>query len=128
MFLFERILERLAKSPYSNNLILKGGLLISSMIGISERATMDMDTTVRRITMKEDEIVEVLKKILAVDVQDGVEFVFESIEPIREEDAYNNFRAHLKARYGIHAGNSAGRKVRNDYPTKHWHNTGQRFL
>lgn len=100
MFLFERILERLAKSPYSNNFILKGGLLISSMIGISERTTMDMDTTVRGITMEEDEIVEVLKKILAVDVQDGVEFVFESIEPIREEDAYNNFRAHLKARYG----------------------------
>ena len=100
MFLFERILERLAKSPYSSNFILKGGLLISSMIGISERTTMDMDTTVRGITMEEDEIVEVLKKILAVDVQDGVEFVFESIEPIREEDAYNNFRAHLKARYG----------------------------
>lgn len=45
MFLFERILERLAKSPYNNNFILKGGLLISSMIGISERTTMDMDTT-----------------------------------------------------------------------------------
>ncbi|MCI7222058.1 MAG: nucleotidyl transferase AbiEii/AbiGii toxin family protein [Erysipelotrichaceae bacterium] len=28
------------------NFILKGGLLISSMIGISERTTMDMDTTV----------------------------------------------------------------------------------
>lgn len=44
MFLFERILERLAQSPYSKNFILKGGLLISSIIGISERTTMDMDT------------------------------------------------------------------------------------
>jgi hypothetical protein len=49
MFLFERILERLASSPYRDNFILKGGLLISSMIGISERTTMDMDTTVRGI-------------------------------------------------------------------------------
>ena len=47
MFMFERILERLASSTYQNNFILKGGLLISSMIGISERTTMDMDTTVR---------------------------------------------------------------------------------
>ena len=47
MFLFERILDRLAASSYKNNFILKGGLLISSMIGISERTTMDMDTTVR---------------------------------------------------------------------------------
>lgn len=47
MFLFERILERLANSKYKKNFILKGGLLISSMIGISERTTIDMDTTVR---------------------------------------------------------------------------------
>ncbi len=100
MFLFERILERLAQSQYSNNFILKGGLLISSMIGISERTTMDMDTTVRGITMEEDEIVEIIKNILAVDVDDGIEFEFKSIEPIREEDAYNNFRAHLAAHYG----------------------------
>ncbi len=43
MFLFERVLERLANSNYRNNFILKGGLLISSMLGISERTTMDMD-------------------------------------------------------------------------------------
>ena len=44
MFLFERILERLSVSRYRSNFILKGGLLISSMLGISERTTMDMDT------------------------------------------------------------------------------------
>lgn len=100
MYLFERILERLAKSPYAKNFILKGGLLISSMMGISERTTMDMDTTVRGITMEEDEIVEVIKSILLVPVNDGIEFTYESIEPIRDDDAYNNFRAHIKAHYG----------------------------
>lgn len=49
IFLFEHILERLSLSPYKDNFVLKGGLLISSMIGISERTTMDMDTTVRGI-------------------------------------------------------------------------------
>lgn len=100
MFLFERILERLANSKYRNNFILKGGLLISSMIGISERTTMDMDTTVRGIQMEEDEIVKAVKEIITVDVSDGIEFEYESIEPIREEDAYNNFRIHLRAKYG----------------------------
>lgn len=100
MFLFERVLERLANSSYRNNFILKGGLLISSMIGISERTTMDMDTTVRGIQMEEDEIVKAVKEIIAVDVSDGIEFEYESIEPIREEDAYNNFRIHLRAKYG----------------------------
>lgn len=100
MYLFERILERLSKSQYSKNFILKGGLLISSMMGISERTTMDMDTTVRGITMEEDEIVDVIKNILSVSVDDGIEFIYESIEPIRDDDAYNNFRVHIKAHYG----------------------------
>ena len=100
MFLFERILERLAASKYQNNFILKGGLLISSMIGISERTTMDMDTTVRGIQMEEDEIVAAVNEILAIDVGDSIAFEYKGIEPIREEDAYNNFRVHLRAKYG----------------------------
>lgn len=100
MYLFERILERLANSTYKDNFILKGGLLISSMIGISERTTMDMDTTVRGIHMEEDEIVKVIQKIFSVDVADGINFEYESIEAIREDDAYNNFRIHLRAKYG----------------------------
>ena len=100
MFLFERILERLANSAYKDNFILKGGLLISSMIGISERTTMDMDTTVRGIQMEENEIVKVIEEIISTDMGDGIHFIYESIEPIREDDAYNNFRVHLRAKYG----------------------------
>ena len=100
MFLFERVLERLANSTYKDNFILKGGLLISSMIGVSERTTMDMDTTVRGIQMEEDEIVKAVKEIISLDVDDGINFEYESIEPIREDDAYNNFRVHLRAKYG----------------------------
>ena len=100
MFLFERILERLAVSRYRNNFILKGGLLISSMIGIDERTTIDMDTTVRGITMEETEITSVILEILSLDVDDGITFAFRRIEPIREDDAYRNFRVHIEARYG----------------------------
>ena len=100
MFLFERVLERLANSNYRNNFILKGGLLISSMLGISERTTLDMDTSVRGISMEEEEIVSVVKEILSVDVDDGIKFMLKTIEPIREDDAYNNFRVHLTAQYG----------------------------
>ena len=100
MFLFERIIDSLAASSFRDNFILKGGLLISSMIGIGERTTMDMDTTVRGIQMEEDEIVSAVKEIIAMDVGDGISFEFQKIEPIREDDAYNNFRVHLRAKYG----------------------------
>ena len=91
MFMFERVLERLAQSPYKENFVLKGGLLISSM---------DMDTTVSGIDMKEDEIQRVITDILSIDVGDGIRFEFKKLEPIREDDDYNNFRAYFVAHYG----------------------------
>lgn len=100
MFLLERFLERLSKSPYKNNFILKGGLLISSMLGIAERTTMDMDTTVTGIDMEENEIERVIRDIFLINVGDGIEFEFEKIEPIREDDDYNNFRVYFVAHYG----------------------------
>ena len=100
MFLFERILERLSVSKYKDNFILKGGLLISSIIGIAERTTMDMDTTVRGIPMEEENIKKIIQEIIKIDVEDGIVFEFVKMEPIRDDDAYNNFRVHLRAVYG----------------------------
>lgn len=100
MFLLECVLYRLSKSKYKDNFILKGGLLISSMIGIAERTTMDMDTTVTGINMEETEIERIISEILLIDVGDGIEFTFEKLEPIREDADYNNFRAYFVAHYG----------------------------
>ena len=100
IFFFERILARLSVSPYRTNFILKGGLLISSMIGISERTTMDMDTTVRGIPMEEHTIERIVKEILDMDTGDGIIFSFTRMEPIREDDVYNNFRVHITASCG----------------------------
>ena len=100
MYLFERILERMAASKYSNNFILKGGLLISSMLGIAERSTMDMDVTVRGINMDENTVTQAVNNILNINGNDGINFVFKKIEPIREDDEYFNFRVHFNAVFG----------------------------
>ena len=63
------------------------------MIGIAERTTMDMDTTVIGINMEETEIEKIIREIFLIDVGDGIEFTFEKLEPIREDDDYNNLRA-----------------------------------
>ena len=70
------------------------------MIGIAERTTMDMDTTVIGINMEETEIEKIIREILLIDVFDGIEFTFEKLEPIREDDDYNNLRAYFVAHYG----------------------------
>ena len=100
MYLFEHLLMRLAKSPYADKFVLKGGLLISSMTGIYQRTTMDMDATVVGMDMDEEIVANALREICATDVGDGMTYAFERIEPIREDDEYANWRAHLRARYG----------------------------
>lgn len=100
VFMFERIIERLSKSEYREKFILKGGLLISAMVGIAERTTMDMDTTVKGLQMEEAEIRKAVWNILRIPLDDGVIFEIKDIQPIREDDEYNNFRVSLQAIYG----------------------------
>ena len=100
IFMFERIIERLSISKYKDKFILKGGLLISAILGIAERTTMDMDTTVKGLTMDERSIRKAISEILDQNIDDGVEFKLLDLTPIREDDEYENFRASIQAIYG----------------------------
>ena len=100
IFMFERIIERLSVSPYKDRFILKGGLLISAILGVAERTTMDMDTTVRGLPMDEQSIQKAISEILDQPVDDGIEFQLLDLTPIREDDEYENFRASIQATYG----------------------------
>jgi len=100
IYMFERIIERISKSAYRDHFILKGGLLISSMVGIAERTTMDMDATIKGMPVDEETIIKAITEILSIDVGDEVQFQINSIKPIREEDTYDNFRVSIQAVYG----------------------------
>lgn len=100
IYFFERFLERLSKSKYKNNFVIKGGFLISSLIGIENRTTMDMDTTIKGIPLKEEKIKEIVEEIININVGDGIKFEIQDISYIREEDEYENFRISLIANVG----------------------------
>lgn len=100
IYFFERFLERLSKSKYKNNFVIKGGFLISSLIGIENRTTMDMDTTIKGIALKEEKIKEIVQEIINISVDDGIRFEIKDISYIREEDEYENFRVSLIANVG----------------------------
>lgn len=96
-YMFERILERLSVSKYKNNFILKGGLLLSSIMGIDTRTTMDMDTCIKGIDLTDEQLYEVLQEILNIDVNDGVKFKIRNSQPIREDDDYGGLKYNLLA-------------------------------
>lgn len=97
-FMFERILERISVSKYNENFILKGGLLLSAMLGINSRSTRDMDISIKGIDISKERMVQVLNEILSLDIGDGVKFEMINITDIRADDEYGGNKYHLVGR------------------------------
>lgn len=81
--MFERILERISVSKYNENFILKGGLLLSAMLGINSRSTKDMDISIKGIDVSKEKMVQVLNEILSLDIEDSIKFEIVNITDIR---------------------------------------------
>lgn len=98
-YMFERLLVRLSASDYKEKFVLKGGMLVAAIVGLDNRATMDMDTTLRNLPLTPDAICHALEQICSVAIDDGVAFEIGSISPIREDDIYGGYRVMLVARF-----------------------------
>ena len=84
-YMFECLLDRISRSKYADNFVIKGGILVSSIVGLDVRSTMDMDTTLVHLSLTKEKIKEALDEILSISVADGIVFTFVSLEPIRSE-------------------------------------------
>ena len=98
-YMLERLLERISLSKYKYNFILKGGFLISTIVGLETRATMDLDTTIKGFTLTHESIRDIFYEICNVEIDDDVKFELLNISYIREGDAYPGIRVALKANY-----------------------------
>ena len=98
-YMLERLLERISISKYKDNFILKGGMLISAMLGIDSRTTMDMDTTIKGFKLTEENITNIINEICNIKIDDGITFEMQKIELIREDDDYGGYRITFKANY-----------------------------
>lgn len=98
-YLFERLLERLSKSKWRDNVIIKGGMLISSLVGVASRTTMDLDTTIMGFTLTHESAEKIFSEVAEVDANDDWSFELDHTEDIRETDDYPGIRVYLKAMY-----------------------------
>lgn len=96
-FMMERFLERVSLSRYNDNFILKGGMLVASIVGVNMRATMDIDTTVKALPLKEADIRRIISEICAIPIEDGVSFRITSVSNIMEDFEYPGIRLMLEA-------------------------------
>ena len=96
-FVMERFLERVALSPYRNNFILKGGMLVAAVVGLETRATMDIDTTVKSLPLTMENVRRVVEDVIQTDVPDSVSFTITKVSDIMEGHDYPGIRFMLEA-------------------------------
>ena len=98
-YMFERLLVRLSASEYKEKFVLKGGMLVAAIVGLDNRATMDLDTTLKNLPLTPDAIRSALEQVCAISLDDGVVFEIGTISPIREDDIYGGYRVMLNAKF-----------------------------
>lgn len=81
-YAMERFLERVARSKYKDNFILKGGMLVSAMVGLDNRATMDIDTTIRNLLLDVGHAKRIVEEIAAVEIDDNIRFSFGTFQTL----------------------------------------------
>lgn len=100
-YMFERLLVRLSASEYKEKFVLKGGMLVAAIVGLDNRATMDMDTTLKNLPLTPEAIRSALEDICSITFDDGVVYEIGTISPIRKDDIYGGYRVMLNARFDI---------------------------
>lgn len=98
MYFFERLLYRISISRYKFNFILKGGLLLSAIIGDERRTTSDMDTMIKGIDIESDELLKIIQEIINIETEDNISFEIEKTKDIRVDDIYGGVNVKLIAK------------------------------
>lgn len=98
-YMMERFLERISLSEYRDRFVLKGGMLVAAMVGLDTRSTMDMDATVKGFPVNEASVKDMVEKILAVPVNDGVSFRVKRVQSIMDEAEYPGVRVSMETTF-----------------------------
>lgn len=100
IYMMERFLERLANSRYRDNFIIKGGILVTAMVGVAHRSTMDIDATIKNLNLSAEDALNVANEIMSIDVGDDVTFEVIGISTIMDDMEYPGIRISLNSYLG----------------------------
>ncbi len=100
IYMMDCFLERLVVSPYRDNFIIKGGILITSMVGVAMRSTMDIDASIKNLTLSIEDAKKIVTEIADISLDDGVRFEVKRVSNIMDNFEYPGIRLELNALMG----------------------------
>lgn len=96
-FIMERFLERVSLSSYRHNIVIKGGVLIAAAVGLDQRSTMDIDSTLKNIELSENRVREMVQEIIDIEIEDNIKFTIVTLETITDFLDYPGIRVTLES-------------------------------
>src|ERR1700716_3804910 len=95
LYALECFLDRLTRSEFAENFVLKGGALLAALN--ARRPTRDIDFAAQAIDNDTNEVLRLVRQIAAITLEDGIELdvADATAETIRDEDAYSGVRVTL---------------------------------
>lgn len=100
IYMMERFLDRVAKSKYRDNFVIKGGMLVTALVGVSLRTTMDIDTSIKNQNLSLEDAKRIIDEIKNIDLGDGIIFVVKDAYKIMDELEYPGIRFTMNALMG----------------------------
>lgn len=90
--MMERFIERASVLKYKDNFIIKGGIIVTSLVGVSLRSTLDIDSTIKNQSISENDAKRMIDDICKIDIGDGVYFEVKDSSTIMDEMEYPGIR------------------------------------
>ena len=100
IYMMERFLERVSVSRYKDNFVIKGGMLVTAMVGVALRSTMDIDTSFKNQNLSAEDAQRIITEIKDANIGDGVTFEIKEVLNIMDEMEYPGIRFTMNAVLG----------------------------
>ena len=97
-FILEEFAKKIGSSPYGDRLILKGGFIVSTLLGMDTRTTRDLDVTCRTTIYDISEMETIVKKVLKTPSDSFFEYELADIKQAQKDDENAGFIVSINAR------------------------------
>lgn len=99
LYIIERILYRISKSDYADKFVLKGGLLLYTILEDKARTTKDIDMLARQLNNSLENLETIFKNICSIIAEDAIYFDLSTlkVERIKEDADYEGVRVRVTA-------------------------------
>lgn len=96
-FILEEFARLISESDYNNQFILKGGFVVSTLLGFETRMTRDIDLTYKSIIYNKNEIKNIIDNIINSPYENIFSYSISNIKKAQEDDEYSGYIVTLEA-------------------------------